>query len=460
MNQCFLIDNILDTIVDKLSVRQRFLIQSVSHKWRQSAKSSLSCQKRLLIVNQFKQFPAHYKSLCPHHKLYKTDLVGHKMSHMAFWKRVLKAMTRLEVIYVSCPSGNHWNETSTPVTLMRLIMEKYHTTLKCLYTEYKSWQSRNTKKNSFPFVSSLPHLRHLTAQAIEGSDMNALLSIAPNLEHISFFTIGWVDSKLDTRLFPKGLKSVLGPFYGLEGICLSPVSQTLECISELRLKADTSVRICNFPNLQRLGVAFTFNEDPQKCVEVLANLLSNCPNLTRFAITGISDTSFDAPTIKSWLTVLSYCSNVTEFYLSYDIQADKKSSDMFVQQMVKTMTGCKKLTLSGPIYSDEFIHLSNLNHLESLKLRVNMTSHDFDSELFLYFLQTSLGKKLRNLDIHGSIRVPASFPDRVKNLCDTLNLKSYVGKEEAKEGEACDPDYVTVTWISVNDIVRSEARDR
>ena len=127
----------------------------------------------------------------------------------AFWKRILKAMPRLEVIYVSTPPGSHWNETSTPVPLMRLIMEKYHTTLKCLYAGYESFNGESGKKNVVHFCQQ--------------SEMNAL----DMLEYLSFFTIGRVDSQLDTRPVSKRLKDVVGPFYGLEGVCLSPASQTL-----------------------------------------------------------------------------------------------------------------------------------------------------------------------------------------------------------------------------------------
>ena len=484
MDQYLSINNILDTIMDKLSVRQRFAIESVSRKWRLHARSSLSCHKRLLIVNQFKQFPADYESLCPHHKLYKTDLVGHKMTHMAFWERVLEAMPRLEVIYVGTPPDTSWCSMPTPIALLQLIMEKYHTTLKCLYAGYESFNGESGEENVFPFVASLPHLKHLFVKRPERNDMNALLTIAPMLEYLSFATIGRGDSKFDTRLFPKRLKGVVGAFYGLEGVCLSPASQTLECISNLRLEANTLVRICNFPKLQRLGVSIEYDEDPQKCVEVIANLVSNCPNLTQFQIMGYSNESFDEPSIKSWLTVLSCCPNVTEFDFSYGMDADEKSSNMFVQQMIQTMTGLKKLSLNMPIYWDGliplskmtglkelslnmpipshgFIHLSNLDHLESLELTGHLatTSHDFDSESFLYFLETSLGKKLRNLDMSARIQVPTSFSDRVKDLCDTLNLKSNVSENQAKEGEACDPDYVIVTYMSVHDEVSSKTPD-
>ena len=370
MDTSLAVDQILDTILNKLPLETKFGVQAVSRRWMQISKGILRKQKTVvLVMNDCWAHPQY--QYCQEHpwkpgnfiRSQHLDIVYNGVD-MKLWRRISLLMPDIESIFIDLRSGLRYYDD-----LVKHLLETYGSQLQCLWMPS---HMEGTRSDSSLILSSmtdtLPQLRHLKLFRCEMTFVEEILKFCPRLEYLDCRV-----AVINGNLLPKGLKKLRGNYNLTETFLTCPASKTIEEIQSITLNSDVLPENFLLPSLKVLNV-IVGKEDIQS-LDNLAKILERSPSLRKLSINMDVGNQANAVLREPFKKIIGYCQEITEFSLNlyrnaYEdprnrLEINRHSVDSFTENLSLNMRKLKKLHLSFNVTSKGLYALCSLPELES-----------------------------------------------------------------------------------------------
>ena len=257
---------VLQEVVNRLPVTQKFAIQSVSHRFKRVSRQCLRRQRKLVILDQ-EELPANYdffkESLCQpcsvHEELTLMDAIPVPGNDALLLSHILNTMCNLEIVFVE----KCWAH------LNNLVFQTQKNSLSCFYAPY--FFSADITDESLKFAQ-LKHI-HFGRNNIDHKSLEKILTCCPRLESLTF---GTTPDFRKWCLLPQGFKRLLCCEIGVNSFGSLIASDAVQSLQELTLVSFTPDTFKHstrneFPQLQRLGIRMT--ENVKESFEILVKFL-------------------------------------------------------------------------------------------------------------------------------------------------------------------------------------------
>ena len=459
MHLCLKLDEILDMILLKLSLRSKFTTLAVSRKWRQTSFVLLRLHKSVvLFCNTPDGFNNEHQ--CKNHPVTWNNVitcVGHRKD---FWMAVFSYLPGIEYVYLDTsytPTGGtcYWFYYD----LLNYVIAEYGSQLKCLWIPGR-------ERDNFPDIPILPELRDLYLTCLTDYDVQHILNTCPKLEYLKCDT-----KNKEWHLLPKGFKRLGGDgdvIQGLNSLLVSPAAETIEEIEAMQLPSVTVFSGFRLPCLKVLHVEI--NKAPNDCLNSLARIARFSPVLTKLtlkihlkqAIENLEDMNNmddmdnmdDMEEIQemeeaqetqemegaSWSRVIEECTRVTHFSLHLNpcgLGFNVNSwQDHFACSIALNMKNLKHLYVDFALSSTGLTALSSLPQLEFFRHKLyqekGVDNTVFSKDALYSFLTTQFSHKLSHYEIQipsffgndlACLKITQKFADGLVTMAQHLPLK-------------------------------------
>ena len=414
MQSCFNVDHILDTVLEKLPLRNIISAQAVCHRFKERCVFVLRRHRSLVLYSRkkFKRIKrsksrASFSSASDFrkHHIFPDSAIGFAFHDINSWRSAFNILPGIQ--FLSCRSRPDKNEIIHYENLFKLILEEYGHQLQCL-----SVPSFEEKAN-LSLINGLPELSELYLESCSVTGIKQILTKCPKLQILSCCS-----EFTEWTVLPKGFKKLhrrtWGPqFRGFENILASPAAETIEEITEMILTADSFQKDINLPFLQVLDVHIPLN--PNECLKNLARVIKYSPVIRLLAIGLECGEEIDS---SSWVRLIEECSRLTDFSITRTFRSFQSAclfQEVLVESISINMRNLKKLCLEFPVSSTGLKALESLEDLESFKMHLGNSSKQidvllFDEETLLSFVTTHFEKKMRHFQIHISAQRQMLLP--------------------------------------------------
>ena len=424
MHLCLKLDEILDMILLKLSLKTKFSILAVSRKWREKGFVVLRRQKSVVLSCNTPD-RLYIEPQCKNHPVTRNNVITCVQHMNDFWKAVFSYLPGIKYVYLDSSSkptggtcyGYHYN-------LVMHVIDEYGSQLECLWIP-------GYKAQYFPEIPILPQLRDLHFMWLTDDDVQHILN-CPKLEYLK------CDTKFTKWNFlPKGFKSLEGDenkFEGLNSLLVSPAAETIEEIKVMQLTSEALFGNFWLPCLRVLHVEI--NKAPNGCLKSLARILRFSPGLTEFTLKIQSMQKIKGVFLSR---VIEQCTRVTHFKLYMNLingNYFKVNSwqDDFAWSMALNMKNLKHLDVDFALSSTGLTALSSLPQLEFFRHKLHqergVDNIVFSKDALYSFLRTQFSHKLSHYEIEirifgddSCLKVTQEFADGLITMAQDLPLK-------------------------------------
>ena len=173
MHTVLFIDTILDNIIARLHLRNKFAIQGVSNDFKTMSMIQLKQQKSVVITNDLSR-ERWMEEGCPHHPCNNSMVIYHDFTDWKIWRRILEAMPNIQFVFFNIEI--HTRKIYR--TLLQTVIMAQSKKLICLQVPF---HFSAASRDEFPFVTDLPQLQHISFYAIFDRCYEQLTRAAPNL---------------------------------------------------------------------------------------------------------------------------------------------------------------------------------------------------------------------------------------------------------------------------------------
>ena len=173
MHPVFFIHSILDNIVARLDLRNKFAIQGISNDFKTTSMIQLKQQKSVVITNDLSR-ERWMEEGCPHHPCNNSMVIYHDFRDCKVWRRILEAMPNIQFLFFNIEV--HTRKIYR--TLLQTVMMAQSKKLVCLQVPYHFSIS---PRDGFPFTTDFPQLQHISFYAVFNTCYQQLTRAAPNL---------------------------------------------------------------------------------------------------------------------------------------------------------------------------------------------------------------------------------------------------------------------------------------
>ena len=404
MNSCLSTDLILQRIISKLNLREKFGVQGVSRRWKNIAIQCLR-HHEYLVISEHPPSEFWCYSSCDEHPSFYTvnndNLIWGKQIDLKFWEKTLSLLQGVKYVYIDVTfDDDGFSLFSIYKPILQLLIDSCGQSLECLRIP----RHNDYEDKTFPLTNSLPSLKHILLTHTTAQATKNILTACPNLEYLRLSTsfTGW-------HMLPKGFKKLLSYSEDLDGIynlLCSPAVQSLEEVNTFVMSSEINYRPYNLSRLKRFEVTIEF--DVTNCLIHLARILSFAPVLRDLMIT-IS--VWDEIEPQVWIKVLSECQNLINLtvYLHEPTGTENPRinvsswQDHFAETIVSKMKKLEYLNIGFHLSSDGLRLLERLENLKRFhhEIHTEHMSYDnvFDTDALVYFLSEALSKKLTSYTI-------------------------------------------------------------
>ena len=421
---------VLQEVVNRLPVTQKFAIQSVSRLFKRVSRICLRRQKKLVILDQ-KDLPANYDffkaSLCQpcsvHDELTLMDAISFPGNDALLFSQLLNTMCNLEIVFVE----------KCCVHLNNLVFRTQKDSLSCFYGPYVFATDIGDESLQFP------QLQHLDfgKSNIDNKSLKKILTSYPRLSSLTF---GTTYKFQNWDLLPQGFKRLVCsdiPVDSFSSLIASDTVQSLEELTLVNIAPDTLQDWTRneFPQLQRLGIRMT--ENIKDSFESLVKFLC-CPSRNRkrlslflkmYGYTGV-----DVLPNSTWNKLL-HNQDIQILDLTIKNVNIESSIEEFIQDLVSSMKQLRKIEVDFPLSDKCLLSLSSLDHLEILGMD-NVAKRPYPPHQsicgtrgLMKFLNASFAKNLFHFESSFDLmQVPASFIQELYALCDQQSLRMNIIK--------------------------------
>ena len=134
MHPCLEMDEILDMILLKLSLRRKFTALVGSRKWRQKIVVFLLRQHKSVELLSHTPYGFYIEHQCKNHSVTQDNVITSKLYHTDFRKAMLSFLSSIEFVYLDT-SSNGPIEIWYPYykNLLQHMIHEYGLQLKCLW---------------------------------------------------------------------------------------------------------------------------------------------------------------------------------------------------------------------------------------------------------------------------------------------------------------------------------------
>ena len=378
-----LLDDILQNIISRLTVRQCISFLSVSKSYQQVSLKCLRRQKRLMILEK----RTGKVQMCPDHPLKERETIYLFVNNLDM-KAIMSVMHSLEVVYCDVTHTNY------NISIVKLLMVNNSETLKCLTLDTE-W---NDILKTLPSLS-FPQLKHIcfgiNRRIVKIETFEKILRGCQNLTSITNVE---VDRHFNNSLLPTGLRRMTGRF-GLDHVLDFFLSGRASCLEEL----DTLEipEFMNFPdqyfelpNMKRLIVVLD-DGNADNALKQLIKLVKRCHRDLElsFRVSWYEEET----SVETWNELMDLGVNITSIDVHGTSRKKFIAGDAMIESLVSKMPGLKKLkTKLVNAYSVRL--LSSLNNLEEVSFYYTNyfgEDNDFDASAMGDFMETSFRKELK-----------------------------------------------------------------
>ena len=375
-----LLDDILQNIISRLTVRQWILFLSVSKSYQQKCLKCLRRQKRLVILDK----RVGKVKMCPDHSLKERETIYLFVNNLDI-KSIMGVMHSLEVVYCDVLPTNY------NISVVESLMVNNSETLKCLTLDTEWNNILDTLPSlSFPQLNHFDFNRRTTIETFE-----QILRRCQNLTSITNINLY---EHFDNSLLPTGLRRMTGWFY-LDHVLDYFLSGRASCLEELDiLEISESLtfpdQYFELPNMKRLTVELN-DQNADNVLKQLIKLVKRCHRDLELSL-HISRYE-EQVSIETWNELMDLGVNITGIDVHTFRRIKFMAGDAMIESLVSKMPGLKRLkTKLVNAYSLRL--LSSLNNLEEVSFYYTNyfgEDNDFDASAMGDFMETSFGKELK-----------------------------------------------------------------
>ena len=352
---CLNIDHILDRILGKLPLRNKFTVQLVCQRWKH--RSIVVLKQHKSVVLSCNRPGRGYIGECKEHPTHQENVITFDLYDMESWKQVLPFLPGIEFLYLDI-SPNVATEPSyyNYRDLLKYVVKRYNSQLQCLsipgHGEYGGDLEDFLKTDCFP------QMRHLHFGETSDTNLRRIIKSCPRLECLVYFTdfIKW-------NLLPKGFKKIDAYNAYLEGmvnLLTGQAAETIEEIVGMKLVSGVFPNHFSLPRLSTLKVCT--EEDTNGCLNNLARIVRFSPVLKKLSIR-IESTAGDIDA-SSWVKVIEECSQITDFTVQLTWDRPLTWQDTFAKSVSVNMKKLKTLKLDFALSPIGLRKLSSLPELQ------------------------------------------------------------------------------------------------
>ena len=203
MNSCLSTDLILQRIISKLKLNEKFGVQGVCRKWRNIAIQCLR-HHEYLAISEIPPNSFWCGFTCDDHPSVVTvnndNLLWGKRMDLEFWLRNLSLLQGVKYVYMDLITENGNNcffRDYRP--MLQLLIDCCGQSLECLCIPGHS----DYQDETFPLTESLPSLKHMILGNTTSQVTKNILSACPNLEYLESST-----TFTDWQMLPKRFKKL------------------------------------------------------------------------------------------------------------------------------------------------------------------------------------------------------------------------------------------------------------
>ena len=401
-------DYILDTILDKLPLRKKFIAQFVCHRWKDRSMIALK-QHKSVVLSANRPGRVDDEENCKEHPMHRQNVMTFSLYDMKSWRQVLPFLPGIQFVYLDInPNVAMDFRYADYRQFLEYIIEMYASQLQCLWIP-----SHEEYSGEFLKTDCFPQLRHLHFSGTSDTNLVRIIKSCPRLEYLKCNTY-----ITEWNLLPKGFKKIEWEdryrryLRGMVNLLTCKASETIEEILGIKLVSDVFRNNFSLPRLNTLGV-FIY-EDTNGCLNNLARILRFSPVLKKLSIQIQSSDNTDA---SSWVKVIEEGCKIIDLtvLLTRDRPLIKVSlwQDAFAESVSLNMKQLKTLKLDFALSSIGLVALSSLPELQLfhhklyIDKQTDLDDSFFSEEALYQFLQTHFSRKLHHYDIN----IPSFYPD-------------------------------------------------
>ena len=395
MNSCLSTDLILQRIISKLKLNEKFGVQGVCCKWKTIAIQCLREHQSIVIT----QLPLRtFIQSCFQHPVSSDNLIWGEQTDTEFWEKTLPLLSGVKYVYLDVRTHDGfevlWSNYSH---ILRLLMNTCGKLLECLCIP----RYRELEGDTFLMNHSLPSLKHLLLRKTSDKVTRNILNACPNLEHLRSST-----TFTDWKVLPKGFK-ILEAYSdyleGLIGLLSSPAVETLEVVDGMTVTSEICYKPYRLTRLKELSTCIEF--ETSKCLLHLARIVSYAPVLNELSLEILTTEDIES---DSWIKLLSQCQTVSKLTVQLDQLEEPKTKvsswqDHFARIIVSKMKNLTHLDIGFHLSSQglrSIAQLENLQYFYHVVHTENMSYESvFDTDALVYYLSEALSKKLTSYRI-------------------------------------------------------------
>ena len=377
---CLNVDYILDTILGKLPLRNKFTAQLVCRRWKHRSIVLLKQHKSVALSSRRPKRDLIEDYHCNQHPMNEENAITFDLHDMESWRRVLFFLPGIEFIFVdNIPNPDFKIRYFAYRELLKYVVEMYGSRLQCLWINFHGYQGVDFLK-----TDCFPQLRHLHFLQTSDTNLVRIIKSCPRLEYLKCCTY-----ITEWNLLPKGFKKIERDsssydkhLKGMINLVTGKAAETMEEILGMELPSGVFRDNFSLPRLNTLEV--WIREDTNGCLNNLARIVRFSPVLKKLLIEIESEDDIDA---SSWVTVIEKCSEITDLtvHLSTNSRPLKKVSvwqDAFAESVSLNMKKLKTLKLDFALSSIDLIKLSTLPELQFFHHKISIDQQNDLDDLF------------------------------------------------------------------------------